>query len=779
MEAIYSFIDAWSRFVTKRRWLVIISTLAGIMLLLVPTRNLYFDNSNEMWFLSGDPALVRYEKLRDLFGSSQYLVVGIEAREGEETVITKENLELIARIHRFLEDHEYVLKVSSLINYQYITSENDILTTHDLVEDVESLESNSPDLQKMVDIMAEETLVHNYLISDDLKHTVVMAKTLYKKSEIDHQVQLIQDLETFLAELNPAEKGYTIRLAGSPVISENFLTTSVRDISTTLPIMFLLTLAFLWFAFRRISAVLMPLTVIIASVISVLGLLGLFNWAVNSLNINLPVLLIAIGIGDSVHIIVEFYHGIDEKMDPLTASRQAVRNLFIPCFNTSLTTSLGFLAVSATSLRPLREFGIIAAIGVFLAFIISVTTLPALLTFFHPKPNSSRKKIHEGFIAQLTNRITPFAEKNSRMIIIVSVIIAAVSYWYASGIRVDTNFINNFKESSRIRRDMRYFDETYRGGYNLEFIVDSGEEGGAKDPAFLKRVYRFQNYLESLEQTGKANSMINYLNKMHKVMNNDNEAYSRVPENRDLVAQLLFLYRMSSPEEDLTDLISFDERYLRISVRVKNMPTSKMQDLVDIINDTLQREFPGLDTYLAGDTNLWNNMSVYIQEGIVKSFSIAFFTIIVCFFVLLRSFRYGLLAVIPSLSPILVAGGLMGYLGIYLDFSTMMVAAICFGIAVDDTIHVMTRYTNARRGGESRRKAVNRAVTESGRAVTFTSLILYCGFSITMLSSFMPNVYFGMFSGIILIIALVTNLLLLPAIILTKGDSISPDTEQS
>ncbi len=764
------FIEKWSDFIVARRWFVIVSTLLGLVILTLPMKNLYFDNSNEMWFLPNDVALVKYEKLRELFGSSQYFVIGIETRKGEQTVFSKQNLEAIARMHEFLEDHEFVEKVSSLYNYQYMRAEDDVLTVSDLIDDLESLEGTREEMRNMEEIMKGETLVHEYLLTEDLTHTVIMAKTVYKKGEIDHQVKLIQDFNAFVEELGLQDQGYRLRFAGNPVIADNFLSTTMKDTSTTLPLMFCLTILFLWLAFRRISGILMPLVVIFGSVLAAFGFIGVFGWALNSINTVLPVLLIAIGIGDSVHIIVDFYHGIDAGMNSKDASRHAIRKLFIPCFNTSLTTSLGFMAVASTHLRPIREFGIIAAIGVFLAFFLSIYTLPAILTFFHPAKSKKRTGIHEGLIARATNRLTPLAFNHKWIVVGISLFLAVLAYRYAMTINVDTNFVNNFKEASKIRQDMLYFDETYNGGYNLEFILDSGKEGGIKEPGFLKEVMRFQDYLESLDRTGKANSMLNYLKKMHSVMNNDDPAFETIPDTRDLVAQLLFLYSTSSPEEDLSDLISFDERYLRVSLRIRNMPTSQMQGIVDVVEDKLLSEFPDLKAELAGDTILWNNMSVYIQEGIISSFSIAFVTIIACFFLLFRSVKYGFFSIVPSLSPILAAGGIMGFLRIDLDFSTMMVAAVCFGIAVDDTIHVMNRYIVSRRAGNTRKQSVHRAVTESGRAIIFTSLILYFGFSIMMLSSFVPNIYFGFFSGIILITALITNLLLLPAIMFLTGD---------
>jgi hypothetical protein len=733
-------------------------------------KNLYFDNSNEMWFITGDPALVKYDQLGELFGSSQYLVVGIDARENEQSVFTKETLQTIATLHTFLENHESVVKVSSLSNYQYLTAENDVLTVNDLIDNVDTLTGSAREMRLLEEIMSGESLVHDYLVTKDMRHTVILAKSIYKAGEIDHQVKLIHDLNAYIDGLNLTEKGYKIRLAGSPVIAENFLTASMKDAGTTMPLMFALTILFLWLAFRRFSGLLMPLIVIFGSVIGIIGFIGAFGWALNSMNSMLPVILIAIGIGDSVHIIVEYYHGIDQYQSSDVAARNALNKLFIPCFNTSLTTALGFLSVATTHLRPLREFGIIAAIGVMVAFLLSVATLPAILSFFHPRPAPKQLKVQYGLITKITQNLTSFSDLYKIPIILISLVVIATSFWFTLQINVDTNFVNNFKESSRIRQDMVYFDGTYNGGYNLEFIVDSGTAGGIKNPEFLKEVMRYQDYLETLERSGKANSMLNYLKKMYQVMNNNQEPFYRIPDTRELVAQLLLLYTTSSPEEDLTDLISFDERFLRISLKIRNMPTSQMQRLVDTIETYQKQNFPTLKAELAGDTILWNNMSVYIQEGIVRSFSIAFLTIIICFFILFRSFKYGLLSTIPSLVPILVAGGIMGYLGIDLDFSTMMVAAVCFGIAVDDTIHIINRYITARSHGNNRRSSIHIALTESGRAIIFTSLILYFGFSVMLLSTFVPNIYFGIFSGVILIMALVANLVLLPAVMLLFGD---------
>ncbi|MCP4298061.1 MAG: MMPL family transporter [Proteobacteria bacterium] len=537
-----------------------------------------------------------------------------------------------------------------------------------------------------------------------------------------------------------------------------------------MPAMFLLILVFLLISFRSFSGIVLPLVVIFGSVITVVGMLGVFGWSFNMLNVVLPVLLMTVGIGDSIHIIVEFYHFRNEGNSPKEAAIKATEALWVPCFNTSLTTSIGFLAISVSSLVPLREYGVVAAIGVFMAFLISVTTLPAILSFVNSKPEKTRKLIDQGIVARFTQQLMPFTFKYSKIISFTGFFVAFITFVLASQIKVDANFVNYFKDNTTVKADIKYFDKVYNGFANLEFKLDSKVPGGVKNPEFLQKALDFQNYLESLEQVGKANSLLNFIQKMNQTMHNDDPSYFKLPETRDLTAQYLLLYENSSPEEDLTDLKSVDESTMRISLKLMNLPTSEMKVLVDKVENKLATDFPELNAIVTGDLVLFNRMDIYIQEGLVKSFSLAIGLIVISFFILLRSFKYGMLAMIPSLFPIIFAGGLMYLLGITLDMATMIVAAVTFGIAVDDSIHVMTRYIRSRKSGGSRKESIHLAMTESGRALIFTSIILYFGFSILMLSSFVPNIYFGFFAGIIIMGALGAVLVLLPAIMFLTGD---------
>ncbi|MBF0287702.1 MAG: MMPL family transporter [SAR324 cluster bacterium] len=805
-----SFIIAWSEFVVEKRMLIFLGTFLSSLITIYPIyktfeyqslkaeqaakhaeieeefkdntssedstdkRWLYFDNSNEMWFLPNDPALVQYDLLKERFGDNEYLLVGLETRAQDKNLFNKETLEVIHKITEFLENHEFSTKVVSLSKYQYMHSEDDTLAIDDLVEDFDDLDDNPETYQRMADIMAKEDIVHGFLITEDLRHSIISARVLKIKNNSDHLVKIVQDTRNFLEE-NFEGQGFKFRLMGNPLITEQFLTYTQKDSATTLPLMLLLIFLFLITSFRTFPGVVLPYFVIFGSIFTVVGALGYLGFAVNALNISIMTLMVAVGIGDSIHIIMDFYQLRAKGKSAKDSAKESIQALWIPCFNTSLTTSIGFLAISVSDLKPLREYGYIAAIGVTIAFLVSVTTIPALLSFVKGGAKTPKRLAESGIIAKMTANLTPFTFQYRRPITILGLLLMGASLLVAMQLKVDANFVNYFKEGTDMRNDIMYFDKEFGGGLNLELMLDTGRENGVKDLPFLQRALEFQNYLESLEETGKANSILNYIRKMNQAMHNDDPTTYTIPDDqgeltRGLVAQYLLLYENSGPEEDLTDLKTSDFRYMRISIRVRNMSTANMKDFIDRVFAYQQQHFSDLKMEATGNLVLFNNMDTYIQQGLVKSFSLAIGLIIICFFLLLRSVKYGLLSLIPSIFPILFAGGVMYLMGITLDFGSMIVAAVTFGIAVDDTIHMMSRYMKGRREGHERKEAMHLAITESGRAIVFTSIILYCGFTVLVLSSFVPNIYFGLFGGIIILVAAVADLLILPAVLFFIDD---------
>ncbi len=757
------FIEKWSQFVIQQRLLVIGLTVLLVGLSFYPMKNLYFDNSSEQFFIEGDPNLINFDNIIERFGDNDYMFVGVQARPGDKNVFNGDTLRLIAKVTEFMEDHETVTKVASLTKYQYIHSKDDTQATDDLIEDMEELDESPENMERMAQIMKGEKLALGNIITEDLQHTVVIARTQYFKGENQHKLKLMEDFNIFLAKERFEDQGYKLRVYGSAPVDNLFFHANQNDQKRIYPLMFLILLVFMYLSFRTISGIIFPFVVIIGSISLVIGIQGLLTWPFNSINTALPGILIILGVGDSVHMMVEFYHFRAKGLDPKTAAEKATYSLWQPCFFTSFTTSVGFIALSVTKLTPIRELGILGALGATTAFLLSVTTLPALLSYTKKLPEKTRQSVDQGWVARFTRFLPTVLFKYKKIIATFGLVFSLLSMVLVSQLSVDSNFTHYFKESNPLLQDFRYFNTTYKGADNMDFMIDSGKEDGVKEPEFLNELLRFQTYLEGLEGSGTANSLVNYIRKMNQAMHNDDPAFYTIPETRELVAQYLLLYELSGPEEDLTDIKSAEGRYARLSLKFQNVSANKTNQTLIQIKEKLRQDFPDLKVEIAGSLAMFNAQDTYIREGIIQSFSLALFIIGLSFFVLFRSFKYGTLSLIPSIVPILFAGGVMYLLDIKLDMGTMIVGAMTMGIAVDDTIHFMNRYIHNRQNRKNVWESVSNAISEVGRALIFTSMILICGFSVLALGELKPVIYIGLFSSIIMGVALFADLVILPA----------------
>lgn len=758
-----TWIHQWARLVIEYRRTVIALSLCLMLLALYPMKNLYFDSSNELFFLQDDPTLLTYDRLQQRFGDHEYLTIGIPARPQDETVLTLETLQIIERLTEFLSSHETVTKVTSLTNYELIRSHNNTLETAPLIGELASLNDTSATISRLSGILKAETLIHGSLITSDLKHTAIIARTLYQKGENDHKIKLIQDLQSFLKQENFEAQGFKLHLFGQALIAERYLMVSIQDQSILIPLLVLIILILLYVSFRTKHGLLMPWIVIVPTLILVTGFQGWMQWPFNVINTMLPVLIIILGIGDSVHLIVAFYHHRHEDHSPKQAAILATEQLWRPCFYTSFTTSIGFLALSVTRLIPIREFGVLGALAASLAFLMSVTLLPAILSYLHIIPKGTKQVMEQGRVTQLTHQIADFSYTHRLSLATLGFLLLTGSLVLCTQLSVDANFVNHFKESTSMRQAFEYFDLNYGGGLNIELMLNSGSPGGIKNPDFLRTALRLQQDLEHFPVTGKAFSLLDYLRKMNQALHNDDPASFQLPTSREQVAQYLLLYELAGPENDLRDTYDSREQFLRLSFRIQNMTARQINDWLDTIRNHIKSHYPDLSVELSGTLLLFNAQEIYMQDGMVQSFSIALLVIGFCFFIVFRSLKYGLLALIPSIFPIVFTGGLVALAGIALDLGTVLIAAVTIGIAVDDSIHVLNGYLQARRQGHTPRDSIHVAMTESGRAVVFTSGILICGFSVMMLASFVPFVYTGLFSGIIMGMALFADLTILPA----------------
>ena len=475
--------------------------------------------------------------------------------------------------------------------------------------------------------------------------------------------------------------------------------------------------------------------------------------------------LIIIGIGITVHVLLEFFHFMHAGHDGVEAAQPTILNIWRPAFFTAITTSAGFYALSITKILPVREFALLGAIGSIALFLFALTVLPALLSFMKKMPSNTNRVLDSGIISSITQKVPGFTLRNKNRILVGAFLALLFPIWNIPNIVIDSNYVTLFKASSQTRQDIEYFDDVYRGMMNLDIILDSGADEGIKDPNFLAQLDEIESWLVQRETLGPINSLADYLKEISQSLNGDDPEFYRLPSSREMAAQFLLLYESAGANENLSDIKDFENRHARLVVPVVNMQASLMQTELEDIEAYLDENYPQLGAIVTGTMALYTVQDTYISEGMAQSFLIALGVITLFFITLFKSVKYGLLSIIPSVLPIVLAGSIAGWLGISLDQSAVIVFAMTMGIAVDDAIHVMSRYLLAKSEGASTQQSIARAMNESGRAVVFSSLVLVFGFSVLCFASFTTIIYVGLFGSIIMSLALIGDLVVLPAIL--------------
>jgi len=758
-------IRAWADTVTSYRLVIVFLSALLLLLMLFTGPPIPFDNTTERYFVEGDQTLDDFDYLIDLFGDNEYAIIGIEQVSGETDVFNPATLETIARITDFFDSHRFVTQVRSLTNYQYTHADGDDLSIDYLIEDLDALRENPARLDEIRSLVRGETLALGTLVSEDLRHARITARVEYRDNTSAHKVALAQEFYRFVDEQRLEDGDYILHYSGYPLLSERFETLVQSDLQVLIPVMGLLLFLMLFLSFRSPIAMVLPGAVIAVGVLGVNEIQSYLGIPHSTVDQALLPTMIIIGVGISVHVLVEFYHALGNSGDSLASARRAILRLWKPAFFTAVTTSAGFLALSVIRIAPIKEFALLGTIGPLLLFFFAMTLLPVLLSYTSTVSTGTVAAMSTGLVSRFTRALPEFTRRHRNRILWAGVACLAFAVYAIPKIQVDTNYVTQFKASSRIRQDILYLDRVFRGVLTLDIILDSGEAEGIKNPEFLRQVDEFQSWLEIRESTGPVNSLVDYLKEINQALNGDDPTFYRLPDSREMAAQFLLLYDSAGANEDLSDIKDFDNRFVRLVVPIVNMPASDVQVELQTIESHVQDNYPALNPLLTGGMALLTAQDIYAAEGMSRSFGAALLVVGLFFFILFRSFKYGVLSLIPSVLPILLAGGIAGMFGIYLDLNSMLVGAMTMGIAVDDSIHVMSRYLLNKKAGGTTREAITSAMNESGQAVVFSSLVLILGFSVFCLASFTTVIYVGLFGSIIMFLALLGDLFLLPAIL--------------
>jgi hypothetical protein len=743
-------------FVTSRPALSLVVSLLLALPFLAQLPRIQTVDNVDYFSVEGDPDVAFYETIKETFGDDEFFVIAFSSPD----LFTPPLLRMIAAITQELETIPEVREVQSLANVDYIHGEEEYFEVRPFLERI-------PEDAPGLGILREQALgnplyVGNLVSADGETTALVVFPKMHDAGDGSFRKRLLEQSEAVLSKHE--ELAGRFHLAGWTVTNLSLSQYMKSDVAVFIPVTYLFITLTIWLFFRNVRLTLLALANISVCTGATMGLFPLLGITLNNVTTVVPPLVMALALADSVHI---FAH-LDKKLldhgrSPAKALEMILQRVITPCFLTSLTTAVGFISLTVSDIPPIKEFGYVASVGMIFEFLFSFFLLPPLMLMCRPETIYSHQRQEVGMGAFL-DRLSTFVQTYARPITAVVMLLVLGAVWAASAIRVETNLLEYFKPSSPLRQELSYIEPRLSGVGTVDISVKAGERDALRDPAKLAVIDRLQTFALTLPGVDRTMSFVDFLKDMNMSFHNEDPDFYTIPESRELVSQYLLLY----DSDDMDEFITPEYDQARILIRISEHSSAGQAKLIHALRTFIdQHEHDGLQIRVTGRALQDVNTIDVLVWGQVESLALAAAVITFIMFLALRSLVTGALSLIPNLFPIIINFGIMGLLGIPLNTSTALISVVALGIAVDDTIHFLTEYNRRRADNLPMREALRRTTLEKGTAICASSLILVIGFSVLMLSSFVPTISFGGLSAVIMITALIGDLIVLPAAMLS------------
>lgn len=749
----------YAAWVVRFRVPVLLLSLAMIIALGYGARNIIMNDSYRYFFKPGNPQLAAFDELQNTYNKNDNILFVLEPSNGD--VFTPKTLEAIEFLTEEAWQIPFSIRVDSISNFQYTYAEEDDLIVEDLVEGGASF---SPEKrQKVRDIALKEPLIVDRLLSKDGKVTGVNVTLQLPGEKVGEQVPAVSYAREMAKTMEQRYPEIKIHLTGFVMLNNAFQEASMADMTSLMPIMFLILIFAMAFLLRSVGATVTTLMVVFLSVLGTMGTIGLLGINMSPPTGITPTLIMTLAVADSIHILVSVLQNMRNGMVKKDAIIEGLRLNIQPVFLTSLTTMIGFLSLNFSDVQPLNDLGNMVAIGVTFAFVLSVTFLPAFAAIIPIKVKA---------VANNEDSMTRFAdfviEKRKPLLWASTGIILFLALQIPNN-ELNDEFVKYFDPSIQFRQDTDFTTEHLTGIYQIEMSLDSGESGGIAEPKYLERLEAFAQWFRSQDDVLHVDTLSDTLKRLNKNMHGDDPTYYQLPESRELAAQYLLLYEMSLPFGlDLNNRINVDKSASRFVVTLNDVSTARMRELSEAGEAWVSTHAPELqETKGSGPPVMFAYLSIRNSISMFFGTLLAFLLITGTLIIALKDLKLGLLSLIPNLAPSIMAFGVWAVIDGTINFGLTVVSALSIGIVVDDTVHFISKYLRARREkGMSAENAIRYTFNTVGRAMTVTTLVLIFGFTVMMFSTFDMNEGMGKLTAMTLGIALIADFLMLPALLL-------------
>ena len=747
--------------IMKWRVFTILMTLTLVGIAGSGLRFLEFTADYRAFFEKENPEFQALEMLQNTYTKYDNLLFVLSP--SDRNVFTQKTLESIEWLTQEAWKIPHAIRVDSITNFQYTEAQSDNFSVHNFVRNPQTLSND--DLKSLRTIAVSDPLLVNRLISPQANVTgvnvTIQLPGIRPQTEVQESVVYARNLERMLRAEND---DLAVYLTGILLFSYSFIEASINDIKTLIPMMLLLVFVLLGLFLRTFWGTFASIAVICLSLIFTLGITGWVGIDITAPSAMAPTIILTLGVASCVHIIMGTLQIMRTGVDKSRAIKQSLRSNLRPVFLSSLTTAIGFMGMNFSNSPPLQDLGNIVSIGACAAFVLSVVFLPSLITVLPLRVKSASSPS----IVVIENFGKFVLKKEQKLLwMMTAAFILLITFIPLN--ELNDEYVKYFDETVPFRIASDFANENLTGIYVIEYSLDAGEPGGISRPNYMHKLEQFAQWYYKQPSVLHVSTITDHIKRLNVNLHGDDSSFDRIPDRRDLIAQFLLLYEMSLPIGlDLNSQINVDKSATRFIVTLKSLSTNSILALEERARDWLElHELSSKPLGGTGPSMIFAHLGARNIRSMLLGTLVALALISLCLIVAFRSVKFGITSLLPNLLPAAAAFGIWGLLVGQVGFSLSVVACMTLGIVVDDTVHFLSKYLEARKEQQKdSSEAVLYAFSSVGIPLVITSVVLLMGFLVLSQSTFEVNAGMGLLSAVTIGLALVVDFLFLPPLLL-------------
>jgi len=768
--------DFWtrlSRFILKRRYIILVVIAAITVFLASQMKYMRFSYTEANLLPINHKVNVEYDSFLKLFGEEGNLIIlAVE----DPTLFTPKKFNdwnnLTKNLNHFPEV-DFTVAIGDIKELKKNAEEEKF--------DFIPLYKETPQTQEEI-IKIKTELFENLPFYDNIlfnKKTGTIRSVIYLKKDI---VNTPARKDFIFKILNPAiekfeaENNIEVHVSGMPYIRTMNAQNIIDEIGIFVGLALAVTALIFFFFFRSVRATMITLLVVGICVIWAFGFIGLFRYEISVLMALIPPLIIVIGVPNAIFLINKYQQEVKKHGNQAKSLQRVISKVGNATLMTNVTTAFGFSTFIFTKSQLLREFGIVASINIIGIFLVALFLIPIVYSFLPLPKEKHLKHLERRWIESLVKRIESIVRNHRVAVYATTIVLIIVSMIGVFMIKVSGSIIEDMPKGEQFFKDIVFFEEEFGGIMPLEIIIDTKKEKGVMNLGTLKRMDKLEETIDEIPQLSKPISVLNIVKYSKQAFYGGNPKFYQLPTNLEKNWILAYSKNATKNTNLLNSYVDSTGRYARITTFMKDIGTDKMEIIEERLQQKIDKEFPNenYSVTMTGKALVFLKGTNYLINNLIISLALAIFLISGFMAFMFRSFKMILISLIPNMFPLLITAGLMGYLGIPLKPSTILVFSIAFGISVDDTIHFLAKYRQELKANNWRIKiSVYKALHETGVSMFYTSIVLFFGFLVFTVSSFGGTIALGGLVSITLLFAMTSNLLLLPSLLLSLEKTIA------